>query len=260
MVKQNHILIASADYENVTHIIHDWSRDVVHNAIDAGNSVYVMNQEQYSRDNLRSGLLNLQPAFFFGMGHGYYFLTTGYDGEVVIQSDTIYYRDGQEYHAPDVNMDITNGVVVYLLSCQTGEKLGKDMINKGTKSFIGYNRDFVFFTSSNPTVKKIYEGYFMRPAMKIADSLCGGKTTKQAWQDGIDEFQKSIDTLFYSPDPNSPMMINILNDDRDALKLYGDENTVISVGPAAPPVEAGLPPIIIYGLAVGLLWKWLKGK
>ena len=259
MPQQNHVLIASADYEKVTHIIHEWSRDVVHNAVDAGNSVYVMNQEQYSRDNLRSGMLNLQPAFFFGMGHGYYFLTTGYDSEVVIQSDTTYYRDGQEYHAPDVNMDITNNVVVYLLSCQTGEKLGIDMINKGTKSFIGYDRDFVFFSSSNAAVKKIYEGFFMRPAMKIADSLVQGKTTKQAWQDGINEFQKSLDILFYSPDPNAPIMINILQDDMDALRLYGDENAVVSVsGPAPPPIEEGMPPILIYGLMAGALWKLLK--
>lgn len=73
--------------------------------------------------------------YLTGMGHGLYDAFTGYNNSPIW----------------DANDDFSHlkGVIIHLLSCQTGALLGRAMVKQGVRAFWGYTVNFVFYRMTN---------------------------------------------------------------------------------------------------------------
>ncbi|MEM4846750.1 MAG: hypothetical protein QW794_03210 [Thermosphaera sp.] len=124
------------------------------------------------------------------------------------------------------NVDPLKGRGVYLLSCSTAKELGYDIVNKGGKAYVGYYEDFTWVVGelSTDPYGDIYQASFFRPIEVFLKALADGKTIKEATDAQVDQFNKEIEYWRNSGDPYAVYVIYYLIWDRDAIRLYGDEN------------------------------------
>lgn len=118
----------------------------------------------------------LDPAvkMILGSGHGHFDEFTGYFSARL-------YRIGN-YDAREVR-----GRVVHLLACQTGARLGPEMVQRGCAAFFGYDVNFTWPTSEG-------EMFFECDA-ELDCALAEGLTAEQAYRRAAQMFQPRIDEL-----------------------------------------------------------------
>ena len=166
-------------------------------------------------------ITNQDPILFFGFGHGLPYLFTG-DNEF-----TIY----------DINnVDNLSERVVYLLSCLTAQQLGPRILDKGGRTFTGYQWDFTWLAedvNQDVTIDYAAQGFY-DCAFQIIRSLIDGKTIQQAHEDSYNRYDHwiSIWENERQNDPDSAEAIKWLLFDQDILRTMGDGSATIN-DPAA---------------------------
>jgi len=142
---------------------------------------------------------------------------------------------GQECRLVDLsNSGWLKGRICYSMSCSTAHDLGPNSVEKGCITYFGYYEPFEFWIH-----KDIYETAFKQSANQVAYSLIEDKTTKEAYDDTIAEFNKWIQRFKEDPpDTYAPYVIASLIRDRDLLRLLGSETIRVSEVPEPPPLPA----------------------
>lgn len=144
-----------------------------------------------------------------GVGHG---LSTLYTGQ---QNDAVFLVD---YYKPTE----VRGKIVHLLSCQTAQKLGPDMVANGATAFLGYDVNFSFMTHTRDL--------FFAADSAIDLALARGATVGEAARDAIRAFNDAIEHLEDAPGVLDSESIAALMTDRDHLMgphidaMFGDAN------------------------------------
>lgn len=108
------------------------------------------------------------------------------------------------------------GKKIKLLACLTAESLGEDLIEKGAKSFQGYDRDFVAFIDlmAFPFPFKDHDAasFFMPPCASM-NALVAGKSNKEAYEIEYDMYINKAKAV----ESEDPEMAMLLRHNADAL-------------------------------------------
>ena len=105
---------------------------------------------------------------------------------------------------------------IYAYACKSGDILGQEFINFGSKCFIGYNRTIsIWNTWMKPFVNTATYG------LKL---FYNGSTVNDVYNKIKELYNEEIDKLY----KNDFVIASILMENRDALVIYGDKNLDIN--------------------------------
>ena len=136
----------------------------------------------YGADDVRARFApiakNKRVVYIAGVGHGSPSRYTGHMGNIILKACS--------YDSNEVR-----GKVVQLLSCQTAQRLGPDMIRKGASAFAGYYENFTFVFDQPGTTIDEMELFWKCDSMWdliIAD----GQTAENAHHAAINAYNAAI--------------------------------------------------------------------
>ncbi|KKS94811.1 MAG: hypothetical protein UV68_C0002G0011 [Candidatus Collierbacteria bacterium GW2011_GWC2_43_12] len=183
------ILITQPNFDITTQWISCWSTEISKLATDRKIKVVVLDGIRANRKEFESVIKKISPKLVFFNGHGSDKTVFGHKNEpLVIMGD---------------NEDQLAGKIVYSLACLSAKTLGPECINKGTRAYIGYIEDFIFFHDitkiSNPLSDQI-AGMFLEPSNCIMKSLIKGHTTQMSWEHSQQCFKRKITELVMKGD------------------------------------------------------------
>lgn len=168
-----------------------------------------------------------QSDIIIGMGHGDVDAFTG-------QHETLILRIG-EYDPNEIK-----GKVIKLLSCQTGVKLGPDLVRNGANAYLGYTDDYLWVCDSDKSQTPWGDHLaspFLMPVMDSLNALLSGKTVEEAYQIELAGYDKNAAA------EGDEFTKSLLLFNRKNAILLGNKNATISPRPNIilpfPP-----PPII----------------
>lgn len=210
------LLVTRPDYELTTHYLYFWSENIISSAREQKLDFIDLKKTAANKKEFIYNLLKLNPALVIINGHGNKDLVTGQNSEILIRKD--------------VNEEVLKGKIVYAISCQSGKLLGPACIKKGTKTYLGYDEDFIFLcdeNSSNPLNDKT-AALYLAPAYQLAISLVNGKSAKEAYNASQNKFSQNIKSIVTSgsKDDNKNLLPYLLWD-KTHQKLLGDEKAKI---------------------------------
>lgn len=116
--------------------------------------------------------------------------------------------------------------IIKFISCETGAKLGPDLIKNKAKAFQGYTKIYSFYVDMNikhylfPWTDKVARKFLMPPVKGIL-ALLNGKTNKESYDIEVQAWQKQIDI------EEDPEFKSILEHNRNNLVMLGDEEARI---------------------------------
>ena len=153
------VLVASPSYDTATRYTYHYKKLLAEKLVTEGKAVIWLG-ERYSPDVFRD--FSCASDVIVAAGHGAPNKFTGYNGELIWDPDTL---------------GCVRNRGVHLLSCLTGQNLGKEIVRKGGKWFIGYKEEFVFVSDKS---KRIHEDELARPFFEI-DNLIDERILLHKW-------------------------------------------------------------------------------
>ena len=175
------ILITKPEYDYTTRYLFAWSHYVAKEAIERGDYVVELERERANRQEFESVLEKIKATFIIFQGHGNETEITGQDSKTLVKINS--------------NDHLFAGKIIYALSCRSALLLGKKIVKKGAKAYIGYVNDFVFYYSQNKRTRPLEDKtaqLFLESSNQIAISLIKRKKVKEAYIDSQRAFKKNI--------------------------------------------------------------------
>lgn len=188
-------------------------------------------------------VMEVNPTIFYHVGHGSYDRFT-----VECRADYIDRMTGER-------LGDFKDKVIHLLSCETGQRLGPNLVEHGAKAFVGYDDVFYYGvveeTQPDPaphSAQSNYQDYYSFIDCDVEverQFLTKGKTLKQAVaasQDKFDEYIKKYSTGEWKDTYIAPYMIRFLRHDKENQVTYGNVD-IKATGEEIPPTEEYLDPL-----------------
>ncbi|GAA4461826.1 hypothetical protein GCM10023093_07270 [Nemorincola caseinilytica] len=155
------------------------------------------------------------PELVFLNGHGNSDCVTGHNQEILIKAND--------------NEQLLANSITYALSCSSGKTLGPKAVERGTRAYIGYENEFIFFISKekirHPEEDKTAE-MFLGPANHVVLSLAKGHTVREACSDARKYFYQNVRKLLTSEvSPDEKQYIRFLLWNMQNLVAHGDTAT-----------------------------------
>ena len=181
--------------------------------------------KQFVWDTIKS----IDPILFFGVGHGTEDVFTGFRGDIIFST---------------CNNEVLKNRIVFLISCLTGVKLGKDMVDKGAIAYLGFKKEYLVPIKVPPKCRDPmrYDEYakpVVEPIIKALSALLSGAPIKIVRRVLIDSYNQWIKKLSESNWSAAPYIIYALTWNRDAVIAYGDLNA-IATKPVIAPITIGI--------------------
>lgn len=174
------LLVTRPNHDQPTNYLYHWSTFVIKEAEKKGLKIYDLDSDKANKKNFDSYIKLQKPKIVFLNGHGDENTITGYNNEILLQvGDT----------------QILNENIVYARSCDAGTKLGKELISKGAKVFIGYVRKFnVGYTPSKvfKPLEDTLAKLFLEPSNLIMTTIIKGHNTEEAQKRSKDAMIKNF--------------------------------------------------------------------
>jgi len=172
-----------------------------------------------------------QSDVIIGVGHGDVDAFTGHNEALILEVG--------KYDPREVK-----GKVIKLLSCQTGVKLGPDLIRNGAASFAGYSDDYLWIMdadlASTPWADKEFAGKCLMPVIDGLNALLDGKSSKKAFDTELEGYTKNAEV------EEDELMRALIEFNRDNAVLLGDPGARVRPRPGlALPFQLLPPPPII---------------
>jgi len=165
----------------ITTYLYYWSSFIIKTAKEKNFKVLDLNGKKANKKMLESYIDEHQPQYIHFNGHGSENLIAGFDNKILVEVDDNDYK--------------LKNKIVYALSCDSAKLLGKQLINKGTRSYIGYKRKFVLVYNlkslSRPLSDKLAK-FFLEPSNLISIALLKGNKVQDAYRRSQDTMQKNL--------------------------------------------------------------------
>jgi len=135
-------------------------------------------------------VLDRREAFMFAAPRSDIIIATGHGSPDALtgQNETIIWGVGK-YDPREVE-----GKVIYLLSCQTGLRLGPDLVRNGAAAFMGFTDDYIWVCDADlapaPWSDEMSATCLM-PEMEAINALLDGKTVKEAHDIKLASYEKN---------------------------------------------------------------------
>ncbi len=210
------LLITRPDHETVTKCLCLWSEAVKEFAEHKGIIVYDLKGKKANRKEFESYLSKNRPALLFLNGHGNAEIITGYDDYPLVDSSS---------SMPEC--------IVYGRSCDAALFLGPYLVQKGTRTFIGYCRKFILGYSLEKIMRPLEDHIarlFLEPSNLVITTLLKGNTTSEAHRRSRAEMYKNFikmlaSTSSYEERHAAPWLWSNFN----SQILLGDANACIDL-------------------------------
>lgn len=164
-----------------------------------------------------------QSDIIIGVGHGDEDAFTGQNEALILQVN--------KYSPSEVR-----GKVIKLLSCQTGVRLGPDLIRNGAASFAGYRDDYVWMVdadlASTPWADEMAAACLM-PVIDGINALLDGETSRAALNVELDEYSANAAV------EEDELIKSCINFNRRNAVLLGDPEARVR---ARPKIVLPFPP------------------
>lgn len=178
------LLITRPNHDLATKYLFAWSEEVIKVAQEKVIPFYDLRGAKAHKDEFESYYKNHKPSFVFLNGHGNTREIAGHDNRSLVDSES--------------NL---KGAIIYARSCDAGRWLGHELVKKGTRSFIGYQRKFTFLYSldkiSRPKEDDIAQ-IFLGPSNLVASTLLKGHSAGAADGRAKDAMYKNFRKLLAS--------------------------------------------------------------
>ncbi len=166
----NHtVLITRPNDDLTTNHLFYWAGLIVSLAKRKGLTVLDLAGKRANRKNFESYLRKKSPGIIVFNGHGSPSVITGHNQEILVDT-----KNSSQHLV---------GALIYARSCKAGQVLGKVLVKKGAKAFIGYARDFVFACDEKYTTKPINDPLaklFLEPSNLVPIAFIKGNTAQQS--------------------------------------------------------------------------------
>ncbi|HLD85075.1 MAG TPA: hypothetical protein VI968_00810 [archaeon] len=164
-------LITRPHHEYRVAYLHAWSKEILDIAQEKCIKFTDFDKNKATKERVENYLRKMKPTLVIFNGHGLENATAilGHNDEPLIEVGK--------------NTDLLKGTIVYARACYSSNVLGKDVIEKGGNSYIGYNGAFSWLHSAdrecNPAKDKIAEP-FKQISNEIPISILNGHTSIEA--------------------------------------------------------------------------------
>lgn len=184
------MLITRPNHDITTNYLYYWSEKIIEQANKNKERVIDLKGKRVNLKEFIGILRKTNPSFVVINGHGNEKSFAGYDNEILIQFN--------------INESILSGRVIFARSCRSAAILGKSCVDKGTKTYIGYTDDFIFFINESKITHPLDDvtaGLFLEPSNYVAIVLLKGHKTLEANTRSKNMYRQNIQKLMTSETP-----------------------------------------------------------
>ncbi|MCR4277728.1 MAG: hypothetical protein NUV80_00020 [Candidatus Berkelbacteria bacterium] len=210
------LLVTRPNHDYTTIWLFHWAEGLIGEALRRKITVVDLAGQKAILTELEGRLRKISPDFIVLNGHGDAGTVTGQDNQPLISA-------GQ-------NELLLAGSVVYAISCDSAKELGPAAVKSGTKAYIGYTEEFVFFIDeslvSNPTNDQTAK-LFLDPAYSVALSLVKGHSASAAHTKATEMYKKTIRELLISDRKSENYLLPFLLANLNRLVCLGDGQAII---------------------------------
>jgi len=207
----------------------DYGSTVLHQIVEAnkqsGQDITELMGADANPDKIKQILAGKNPLACAMIGHG---------------SETIFtvFNLAPLLHAQNLSeLALMNSRVVALCSCLTAVSLGPALIDAGTVSYLGYNKEFWFYTGDNAGTTRAVQSPFLAE-FQFTVSLLRGKSTGEARADQLVKYDEEIAYWTTGDGKNHPSASEIAN----ILQMNKGTSTFLGQGSVSPSPQSGALP------------------
>jgi len=212
MVKR--VLITRPNHDIPTSYLHDFAKELVR-TLKKSKDFHISDLEgpKANREMFCECVRDENPGFVFLNGHGNMETVAGHNDEVVLDKR---------------NSELTKKRIIYALSCDSLEKLGKYCVKVGAKVYIGYRAKFMMVRdpSRESTPSKDKNAFpFKKACHTLLSSLIFGRSVKDSIETTKKEYRNSIRSYGSSEDDpfgDTPLIRFALAWNLEFLDFEGD--------------------------------------
>lgn len=199
----NTLLVTRPRHDETTNYLYYFAVKVIREAEKRNIKVIDLSGEKANYNNFSGRIVKLAPDMVFFNGHGNPDTITGHDYEILV--------------CVDKNDILLKNKIIYALSCSSAKNLGRESIEKGARSFIGYDEDFMFLYEKGKSTRPLEDktaGLFLEPSSLVMTTLIKGHTSQEAFERSKKEFKRNLRKIMASESPQ--------DDKSPARLLYWD--------------------------------------
>lgn len=155
--------------DETTNFLYYWTEKVLTIAKKKCFRILDLAGDKAGKKNFISYVNKNLPGIIFFNGHGSAHVITGHNKESLIESNN--------------RIKGLKGTIIYARSCKAGLVLGKKLVEKGVKAFIGYSRDFIFardLEMPNRPLDDQLAKYFLKPSNLVPIFLLKGHSAEKS--------------------------------------------------------------------------------
>ena len=186
------LLVTRPYHDTPTYYLFHWAGLLIDEAKKKGVKVIDLKKGKASKKKLHSYLAKQPIDTVILNGHGSQEAVAGKDNEIIISMG-----DGTE---------LLKNKIIFVRACDAGAILGKEIIQKGARGFIGYIQPFMFLIDKD-SFRKPLEDELAAPVLEcsnqVGTSLIKGKSAAEAHKDSLDKYTKVIGKYSSSEATNS---------------------------------------------------------
>lgn len=185
------LLLTRPRYDTPTHYLFYWAGLLIDDAKNRGVKVIDLDKNKAKQKKLHSYLAKQPVDVVILNGHG--------NQEAVAGQNEIILSTGN-------GTDLLKDKTIFVRACDAGAILGKEIIIKGAKGFIGYIQPFMF-PINKEFFNKPLEDQLAAPVLECSNqvglSLIKGKLAVEANKDSLDKYAETINQYSSSQATNS---------------------------------------------------------
>ena len=163
------ILVTRPAHDSGTNYLYYWAGKVINEARKKMIGIIDLSKRKANRKEFASYIKKQKPSLVWINGHGSDDCVTGNDYEVLVNTS-------------DKGLDHYPKIFV-ARSCRCGRLLGKFLLTKGTKAFIGYSDDYIIKTSNKYSTRPLLDPIaklFLEASNYIVISLIKGHDVNES--------------------------------------------------------------------------------
>jgi hypothetical protein len=206
------LLITLPDHDDSTFYIFHWSKYILQEAEKRGVKVLKLEREKANRKTFFDFLNSHRPSFLILNGHGDEKTIYGYNDEKMLEG-------GDE--------EALKEKIIYTIACDAAKSLGKSIVEKGGKCFIGYNRKFVFCIDETKITRPLKDekaASFFNATNKIPIGIIKGNSSLDSVEKAKEAFIREIVKWRLSKDLEAPFILRALIWDLHSLVHLGENS------------------------------------
>lgn len=207
-------LVTRPEHDDTTHYLSSWAKQVIICAENHGLRIMDLNRERAVKAEFEGKINAGNPCLVMLNGHGDNNLVAGHKNEPLLIGG--------------INDLLLKSRMVYALSCKSAKELAPRSIASGTKSYTGYDDDFIFNYMPSMLSRPLNDGrarMFFEPSNMFMESLIKGNTVEEAKYKAVQIFRRNISKALGSPD--SARLAKNLWWDLKHFVSHGDLNATI---------------------------------